>query len=340
MKFLFTLLISISFSNALFAQDDPGQYIGAIDNARINMDKTYMAYLSAVAHSGRVRKIEKMRQQTIESITNCKYALIDLSLYKGDNSLRKSSISYVDIIYKVFNEDYAHIVNLEDIAEQSYNEMEAYILLKEKTNEKIDSAAKAMSMAVDSFAAKYNVKLINTTDELSEKMETASKLNKYYDKVYLLFFKCNWEDNELTDAMNKKDLINIEQARTALISYANEGLKALDTLRTFQGDPALYEACKEALTFYKTDAETNIPKMTDFILKEQNFEKFKDAFAKKGNAAQADVDAYNKEVNNMNAAANSFNQLNETVNNNRNHVIQNWDTTEKSFDDLHMPYYK
>src|SRR5437870_3052554 len=75
--------------------DNPGDYITAISKAESDMNKTYMAYLSAAAHSGRARKIEKMRNQTLESITNCRYKLTDLPFYKGDNSLRKSSIDYV-----------------------------------------------------------------------------------------------------------------------------------------------------------------------------------------------------------------------------------------------------
>ena len=48
--------------------DDPGAYMTAISSAEMNMDKTYLAYMSAVAHSGRARKVEKMRQRTLQSI--------------------------------------------------------------------------------------------------------------------------------------------------------------------------------------------------------------------------------------------------------------------------------
>src|SRR4026209_2799410 len=99
------LSLLLPLASALTAQDlnDPGAYMTAISNAETEMNKTYMAYLSAVAHS-KARKVEKLRQQTVESITNCKYKIIDVPFYKGDNSLRKSSITYVDMVYKVFND--------------------------------------------------------------------------------------------------------------------------------------------------------------------------------------------------------------------------------------------
>lgn len=214
--FLLLLSFSISQVNAQNT-DDPGGYISAINNAQVDMDKTYMAYVSAAAHSSRKRKIEKMRQQAVESISNCKVKIMELPLYKGDNTLRKGSIAYVDLLYKVFNDDYAHIVNMEDLAEQSFDEMQLYLLLQEKTSDTLKVASERMNQAVNDFAAKYNVKLVDSKSELGEKMDEAGKITKYRNKVYLLFFKCNWQDGQLNEAIGKKNLATIEQARNALL---------------------------------------------------------------------------------------------------------------------------
>ncbi len=343
--FLFVFFLSGS-DTVLSAQtfDNPGDYISAINNARSEMDQSYLAYMSAVAHSGRARKVEKMRQQTLESITNCKYKISDIPYYKGDNSLRQSSISYVDLCYKVFNDDYGHIVNMEEVAEQSVDEMEAYLLLREKTNEKIDEASAKMQKSVEDFAAKYNVTLVHNESELEKNMGIASDLTNYHDQVFIVFFKCNWEDGQITDAINKSNLNNIEQARNALLMYANEGLKTLesDSLSNFKGDHSLAKACQKALSFYKQTAENDIPKLTDFFLKQENFNKIKKSFDAKPESSRtkADVDTYNKAVNDANAAVNIYNQTNDRINAARTEEIQNWNDTEKSFLDAHMPYYK
>lgn len=340
--FGFLLLFLCSFQSNAQGLDDPGAYIGAINNAQLDMNKTYMAYISAAAHSGRARKIEKMRQQAIESITNAKYKIIDLPIYKGDNSLRKSSIDYVSLVYKVFNDDYAHIVNMEELVDQSFDEMQLYLLLQEKTNDTLKAANERMDKAVKDFAAKYNVKLIDDKTELGNKMEEAGKVSKYRDKVYLLFFKCNWQEGQLTEAINKKNVTTIEQARNALIKYATEGLAALDTLKSFQNDPSLAVACRQALSFYKKEAETETPKVSDYILKEENFNKIKTSFDAKPQSGrtQQDVDAYNKAVNEMNKAVNVANQVNNNNNNTRKQILDNWNNAEKSFGDAHVPYYK
>ena len=337
---VFLIMMSVELT-AQSLDTDPGAYMTAITNAEEGMDKTYLAYMSAVAHSGRAKKVEKLRQQTLESIQNCKFKISDLPYFKHDNSLRQSSMNYVDVCYKVFNDDYAHLVNMEDIIEQSFDEMELYILLQEKTNQRIHDAADTMEKAQKDFAAKYNVTVIDTKDEVSENMELTSKINHYRDQVYLVFFKCNWQDGQITKAINEKKLTGLEEARNALDAYAKEGLLALDSLSNFQGDHSLAQACKQALQFYQQLAENDMQKVTDFFLKEENFNKIKKATdAKQGSLSKQDVDAYNKSVNDYNASINSYNQLNTNINNKRNQVLDNWNNSDKQFLDTHIPHMK
>src|ERR1700755_2519093 len=58
--------------------ENPGDYMTAISNARGDMDAKYMQYLSAAAHGRRARKVEKLRMQVLESITQSRYKTTDL----------------------------------------------------------------------------------------------------------------------------------------------------------------------------------------------------------------------------------------------------------------------
>jgi len=347
MKKIFTflllcLVVIVGLTKSAVAQDDPGSYMNAISNAQMDMNKSYMAYISASAHSSRKRKIEKLRLQTVDNIINCQNTINNLSPYKGDNSLRQSSVDYIQLCYKIFNDDYAHIVNMEDIAERSYDEMQAYLLLQQATNDTLEMAISRIKKAEQSFATKYNVTLVDEKTELGDKMEQTDRMGRYRDKVYLLFYKCNWEDGQMTDALNQKNVTKVEQDRNALDKYAIEGLAVLDTMKTFDNDGSLVNACRQALTFYKSEAETQIPSLTDFFLKEENFNKLKAAMDAKSESerTQADVDNYNKAVSDLNNGVNTFNQTNNDLNNGRNNVNQTWEATEKNFMDIHTPYYK
>src|SRR5579863_6052118 len=77
--------------------DNPGEYMTAMVKARGDMDSKYMQYVSAAAHGRRARKVEKLRLEVLDNITNSRYKTTDLPIYKGDNSLRQSSIDYIQL---------------------------------------------------------------------------------------------------------------------------------------------------------------------------------------------------------------------------------------------------
>jgi hypothetical protein len=340
---ILVFLLLLTASTVVKAQDDnPVAYMNMVNKAEEEANQKYLLYVSTAAHSGRVKKIEKMRQQAIDGIVNSRNKAIALPLYKGDKTLRQSSIDYLNFLYLVFTDDYKRIVNMEDIAEQSFNEMQAYLLLQEKTSEKLAEANAKRNKATDDFAAKYNINLIKEKSEQGEKQKKAGEVIHYRNNVYIIFFKCNWQWGELIKAVDSKKVNAIEQARTSLIAYANEGMKGLDTLKNFDGDPTLANVCRHALNQYKRMAENDVPKMTDYYLKEENFEKVKRSFDSKpqNNRTQQDVHAYNKAVNEMNAAVNGFNSTIQQTNRMASEIGNGYDKADKDFADKHTPYFK
>jgi hypothetical protein len=313
-----------------------------ISKAEEEANQKYLLYVSTAAHSGRMKKIEKMRQQAIDGIVNSRNKAIGLPFYKGDKAFRQSSIDYLNFLYLIFTDDYKRIVNMEDIAEQSFNEMQAYLLLQQKTSEKLEEANKKRNQATKEFAAKYNVTLLNNDSEQESKASKASGVIEYRNKIYLIYFKCNWQWGELNKAMKNNKINDIEQARNALISYAKEGMAGLDSMKNFAGDPSLANACRYALNQYKIMAERDVPKMTDYFLKTENFEKLKRSFDAKPQSSrtQQDVNAYNKAVNEMNAGVNTFNSLAQSTNNTANSISETYTKADKDFADKHTPYFK
>jgi hypothetical protein len=337
---ILTALLTASVSVTAQNLDNPGDYMTAMVKARGDMDAKYMQYMSAAAHGRRARKVEKLRQEVLDNITNSRYKTTDLPIYKGDNSLRQSSIDYIQLCYIIFSEDYKKIVDMEELAEQSVDEMQAYMLLQQKIDEKLHEGYAALDKVAHDFAAKYNVNLIAEQSPLGAKLEETGKVNTYSSTLYLIFFKCNWEDNQMVKALNDQKVNDAEQARNALLNYANEGLKSLDTIKPFEGDPSLVNACKHTLTFYKQAAEKEMPKLTDYYVKKEEFDKLKKDFDAGSNHSQSDVNTYNKAVKDINNAVNAFNQTNNKVNTGRTQAVNEWTNAEKDFQDQHIPHYK
>jgi hypothetical protein len=335
------LLLILAPVPAQAQYEHAGQYLDAFGKNTEKVSAMYLSYLSAMGHNKSARKVEKRRLEVLDAIMNARLEAQGMPAWKGDRSYKDSTVAYYKLMYNVFNEDFAKIVNMEEIAEQSYDAMEAYMLAKEKANERLDQAAERQRRMQNEFAAKNDVKLIGSTSELEEKSKIASALMDHYGDVYLIFFKAYKQEAYLMDALAKTNLTALEQNKNALKAAAEEGLQKLQALKGYNNDAALMVACRQALQFYKNEAD-KMAYASDFLLMNEAFEKMKKAFESKPSSqrTQKDIDEYNKGVNNINNAVNKYNNTNNQVNRERQQTLDNWNKTVKEYLDTYMPKYK
>nr|WP_294859371.1 hypothetical protein [uncultured Fluviicola sp.] len=184
-----------------------------------------------------------------------------------------------------------------------------------------------------------SVFLISSEDALDKKMTIAGEVYDTYNEIYLIFFKSYKQELYLMDAVNRKDINAIEQNRNALISTANEGLKKISAVKPYKNDKSMVDATKKLLDFYINEATNETPKMADYFMVTENFDKVKKAFDEipEKKRTQKDVDGYNKAVNDMNAGVNSYNATNQSLNKNRSALIDGWNNTASRFTDTHVP---
>lgn len=340
----FCLFVVVSGSLLSFGQDfsTPGGYLDHFSKTIETVNQTYMNYLSAVSHGKSARKVEKLRNKTLDAILFAKGNIAGAPGFKGDKTYRDATTEYIKTCYLVFNEDYHKIVDMEEIAEQSYDMMEAYLLAQKKAGEKLKEAGEKQSVALKEFAGKHNITITDSKDELDVKLEKAGKVNDYYNKIYLIFFKSHKQDMYLTDAISKGDLNGMEQSRNALETYATTGLEELNAVGSFQSDATLVAACKNALNFYKQVATQKMDPISNFVLANDNFNKLKKTFEvmPASKRTQGDIDNYNKAVNDINKASNAYNKANNDINKQRNDMLNNWNRAVKDFLDGQMPYAK
>jgi len=338
-----SMLLILLQGNTVSGQtfEDAGQYISYIGKANEDLSATYLSYLSAVAHNKSARKVEKRRGEVVDAIFNTKASIQGMPPWKGDRSYKDTTVAYLKILNSVFNEDYGKIVNMEEIAEQSYDAMEAYILAQQKAGEKLEEARLRQRETTNRFAAKYNVNLIESESDIGRKSKTAGEVNRHYNEVYLVFFKPYKQEAYFMDALAKKNIIAIEQNINSLKKFATGGLEKLKTFKGYNNDPVLIDACRQALQFYKSETERSST-LSDFFLKQEAFEKMKKAFESKRSSdrSQKDVDQFNSAVNDINAASKDYNTLNQQLNKERESMLNNWNKKVDHYMDDNMPVQK
>ena len=329
------LFCAIFFLNFLFASgENPVEYMNQIGEHYKEISKKTWEYTSALAKDKNTRKIDKKRTALLDEIKSAMNQVKKMSAFNGDISLRDTVFAFLELNYIVLNEDYAKIADLEEIAEQSYDMMEAYLTLQDVANEKLSSAGERLSQTEKDFAKRNDVTLIEGDEtKLTARLRKASKMWKYYNEVYLIFFKSYLLEGQMLNAINENDMNAAEQIRNSLAQTAATGLKDVSSKQAFEGDNSLILAAKEILKFYQKEAEKDIVTILDFQLKKEHFEKVNESFQKLGKKerTQTAIDEYNKAVKDYNGSIENYNKVNDLLNKERTKQLDNWNKTVSKF---------
>lgn len=333
------LTVFTAFSGMAQKFESALAYMDFIGKEYDKISKDTWKYTSTVAHSKSARKVDASRKDLISTTLAAKTKISKMTGYEGDVTYRDAVVKYLQLSYDVLREDYAKIMDMEEVAEQSYDGMEAYLLAQKIASEKLEAGNKDLNDAQKAFASAHNITLLENTTEREKNMKIASQVFDYYNVIYLIFFKSMKQEAYLIDALNKKDVAALEQNKSALLASAKEGLAKLDTMKAFKGDRTVVLACQNLLRFYIQEAELDVPVMVDMIMKEEQFNKVQTAFNAKAQNARTkeDVDQYNKLGAELNAAAAKYNAMNQKENDKRTKLINDYNTKVHTFTSRYVP---
>lgn len=321
--------------------DNAGEYLSFIGKEFKQISGEMWDYTSAAAHGKSARTVENKRKEIVNQLTKSISKIERLPDFNGDASYRDSVVSYLKLNKLVMNEDYAKIVDMEEIAEQSYDAMEAYMLAKEKADDKMEAASDMLDIQEKKFAAGNGVTLVENEDKVSKKLKVAGEVYKYYNVIYLIFFKSYKQELYLLDALNKGDFNAMEQNKNALSKTAAEGKTKLAEIKPYKGDASVKAACLELLNFYEKET-TRFGDISNFFLQKEKFDKIKTSFDAKKPAqrTKTDVDQFNAAVNEFNASSNKYNATNQDLNQNRSKALEKWNTASEKMIDRFVPKKK
>jgi hypothetical protein len=337
---LVTLLILAHVPNPVCAQTNSTsvEYLDEITATLSELNNETWQYLKAITRGRGERKIDHKRRNLIEEIQNIKSEINNKGSFESDESLKNAALTYLDISYIVLKEDYDKIMDMEEIAEQSYDMMEAYILAQEKAGETLNNAWKELVRVHEEFAFRHNITIVpGELDKMSQRIVKASESLHYYNEIYLIFFKAYKQEAYVLEALDRSDINALEQNISALKTFAAEGLEKLKETESYYGDPNLKVTARKLLTFFMEESEKEFPVLIDFFIIKDNLEKVQKMVELKSEKkrTQQDIDQFNKAVNEYNDAVKSFNQVLERTNNRRNKYLEQWNDQVNAFFNKH-----
>ena len=331
------LLIALSIGQ-LNAQENPVQYMDKISTILNKSKDEVFQYLKAISNGRSAKKVDAKRRNLMEQIAEELNELSAVGSYKGDASLKQASQKFLRLQQTIMREDFGKIMDLEELAEQSYDNMEMYLKMQEKANEKLHDASDSFDVVYKDFAAQNEVTLIDgELDKKSKRIKKMAETLHYYHEAFLIQLKCFHQERYIIQAMDKGDVNAIQQNINAQKTLVDESLAKLEEMKPYEGDASLINATRTLLNFYKNEAETQFAEMMDFYIKKENFETVKKNFDAKSKSErdQAAVDEYNGAINDYNAAIKTFNDLNNKANNERAKQNNTWNDVVNEFNSKH-----
>ena len=226
---------------------------------------------------------------------------------------------------------------MEAISEQSYDNMEAYLKAQEAANDREHEAFEKVDKEIRAFAAMHHITITEDKSKDSKLSEVVNEVTKYYNKVYLTFFKCNSNESYMIKALEKKDINGIEQNKSALLKNCNENLPKLEQIGAYQSDASLIISSKKLLQFYNEEAKEKTPILTAYLVKSDDFQKLKKEMDGKTDRSQDDVNKYNAAVKDLNDAVNLYNKTNNELNQTRTRLINELNGSIETFMSKHIP---
>lgn len=332
---LFSLAFLL-FSQMGLSQTSPVEYMESLSSKYDDLDNEKWQYLKAITRGKSARKIDNKRQKLIAEYRNVRSEIGKIRKYKGDTLLKPAIQEYLELTQLVLREDYGKIMDLEEIAEESYDGMEAYLTAQEEASKKLEDAFLILEENQKEFADQNNITLV--TEDLNkrrQKIKKASEAIEYYNDLYLIFFKCNHQETYVMDALDRNDVNSLEQSLNSLVSFSDEGVENLKEVKAFKGDGSLKSAVQKMLLFYKNEASKDFPQIVDFYVAKDELEKQQKKIDSKSkrDRTQADIDKYNAASKKYNAGVSKFNSIIEKTNKSRNTALNSFNKSVDSFFD-------
>lgn len=319
------------FKNAL-------EYMEFIDEQQEDIPKRMWRYTRAIAHSRSDRAVENNREKLVETIEDAMKKISSKPGYEGDD-FKKQVLTMLEFNKNLLNDDYEKIIDMKAVAEQSYDAMEAYMKAQEMADEKMEEVQKTYETNYYTFANIHNIQIIEGETDLGKKMAKSNEVFKYYKKMYLIYFKVFVNEIYLMDALNAGDVNGIQQNTNALSMSAEEGLKTLDTVVSYDGDKSLIEMTKKSFKFFQDEADNKMPILIDFLVLNEDMQKSQETLdnTPKRKRTQEQIDKFNAMVNDFNTAVKTYNRTNSDLNRNRSVIVKTMNEANQAFLSRHIP---
>jgi|ERR1043165_2248777 hypothetical protein len=334
MKKLFVFLFTVVCITVNAQNSSASNYISSLNKVQQDVMQKFWNFTSTQAHSHNEAAINTKRTELSSALQSGIATVSKMQGLDGDASLRDSTLVYFRVTYNALTTDYAKIQQMETVSQKSYENMLAFMEQRNKVDNRMAAIGLNYDKLYKAFCARHNIKIIEGTNPLIDKITKANPVVVHQSRVFLAFFKAQMSENYMIEAMNRNDAALMEQARTGLKNDALEGAKVIDTVRIVNNDKSLVDATRETLKFFIYESD-KMSAMLDYHAKKQKMDALNTVATKTKD--NADIEKYNAAVDAYNKAADAYNATNKELNDKRNDAINKFNAVSAAYLDKNVP---
>ena len=329
--FVVTSIPAQNFNNA-------SEYLDFVGEEQQEITKNMWTYTKAIAHSKSDRSIDGKRKKLLKTIDQAITKITKANDF-GDDDYKIKVLRHMTFNKNLLNQDYAKIIDMKAVAEQSYDAMEVYVLAQEMANQKMEESQQEYEKDFYAYAATHHIEIIESETDLGRKMKISNEVFEHYHDLYLTYFKVYINEIYLIDAIEKSDVSAIQPNANALVTATKEGLEVLETKPLYKKDQSIINATKKAFDFFIDEGENQIPTITEFLILNEDFDKIKTNLEQTAERKRTkeQIDNYNKKVKDVNKSADNYNKINKKLNINRQKTINGLNNINAIFLSKHIP---
>lgn len=286
----FLTLLILLLSVSAFAQmpgDDPIEYNNAIIREQTRIIQANTDYNIASVHSENENEVQQKRQVVIQTLQEAITHIREIPPHRSDSKLKEDALEYFEMYLNTYQDDVDALELLKKDRESSYEAMEAFFKANEKVQQKLRDAGDRFREAQEAFAARQELTLTDHHDILQDKVKQIGEVNRYSNKMFLIFFRVSKAEAIYMDALDNKKPKDMEQARLDLLTAADASYNELRKTLAFKGDNTLRGTTMSVITYMRELASKDFNLLVDIIKREESW-------------TQADVDNYNEIIRRYN----------------------------------------
>lgn len=336
MKFIklaiLVFLLTFCIPNSSFSQSNSFKYMKNIQSILNESKKEVFQYLKVIVKGRNLKKVESKREKLIDKIDSEHGKFLKIE----DSKLKQEGLKYLSTLKIVLTDDYAKIMDIEEIAEQSYDNMEAYFTMQEKANEKLDQAWDNFDTAFHRYARTNNIKIVEgELDKKSQKIRKMSETLKYSNQIYLIYLKCHYQEKKLLESIEKEDINAMTQNMDAQKTLLKSSIEKVLALKSYDHDSRMIHATKYLFKFYKDEVEKDFVTIQNFFILKSKYNTAKKNHESLKESDRASNLAFEKISQEFSSGIIKYNETVKRVNLERSKQIKDWFDILKEFNTDH-----